>query len=303
MIHGGGRVVLIRLIQRHKEHIQMLLRQPLHTLADSGRLHEIQRHQQLVPGIGAVEVQRAVKAQLHRLVNEVNLLIPIAEQVQKLAQQHGTVREGIQVVQHFIGCPAFCRLAPNSYVEHLEHPLLQLTQRRKVHIVQTRQQVQQKADPAAGVHNGQPAQGFCKDFLQWFAKILDHIRPGTDAGEGRKLVNCPGIQVVIVQKICQGQLQARILCKAGHPGYQSSGIAVGSSDVVQNVLGSLLLQLDIAALGCGDKSVLDLPCDAAGGIGQQGGKLILKVITLISLADKVQYGQALLILGQPQATP
>ncbi|CAN4024820.1 sulfurtransferase-like selenium metabolism protein YedF, partial [Dysosmobacter welbionis] len=205
VIHGGGRVVLIRLIQRHKEYVHLLFRQPLHALTHRGRFQEIQRHQQLVPGIGAVEVQRAVKAQLHRLVNEVDLLIPIAEQVQKLAQQHGTVREGIQVVQHFIGCPAFCRLAPNSYVEHLEHPLLQLTQRRKVNIVQTRQQVQQKADPAAGVHNGQPAQGFCKDFLQWFAEILDHIRPGTDAGEGRKLVNCPGIQVVIVQKICQGQ--------------------------------------------------------------------------------------------------
>ena len=26
VIHGGGRVVLIRLVQRHKEHVQLLLR-------------------------------------------------------------------------------------------------------------------------------------------------------------------------------------------------------------------------------------------------------------------------------------
>ena len=126
VIHGGGRVVLIRFVQRHEEHVQMFLRQPLDALTHRGRFQKIQCYQQLVPGIGAVEIQRAVKAQVHRLVNEIDLLIPIAEQVQKLTQQHGTIRKGIQVVQHLIRCPTLCRLAPNSYVEHLEHALFQL---------------------------------------------------------------------------------------------------------------------------------------------------------------------------------
>ena len=38
-------------------------------------------------------------------------------------------------------------------------------------------------------------------------------------------------------------------------------------------------------------------------IGQQGGKLILKVIPLISLTDKVQHSEAFLTLRKPQATP
>ncbi len=45
-----------------------------------GRLHEIHRHQQLIPGIGAVEIQGAVEAQVHGLVDKVDLLIPVAEQ-------------------------------------------------------------------------------------------------------------------------------------------------------------------------------------------------------------------------------
>ena len=108
--------------------------------------------------------------------------------------------------------------------------------------------------------------------------------------------------MVIVQEICQSQLQAAVLCKAGHPGHQSGGIAIGGTNVVQNVLGSLLLQLYVAALGCGDKSILDLSGHAAGGIRQQSCKLILKVIPLIGLADKVQHGQALFILRKPQTT-
>lgn len=41
MIHGSGRIVLIRLIQRNEEHIQLLLRQPLHTLTHRGWFQEM----------------------------------------------------------------------------------------------------------------------------------------------------------------------------------------------------------------------------------------------------------------------
>lgn len=36
----------------------------------------------------AIEIQRTVKAKFHPLVNEIDLLIPVPEQVQKLIQQH-----------------------------------------------------------------------------------------------------------------------------------------------------------------------------------------------------------------------
>ena len=106
----------------------------------------------------------------------------------------------------------------------------------------------------------------------------------------------------IVQEVCQRQRQTAVLRKAGHPRHQAGGIAVGGANVVQNVLGSLLLQLDIAALGGGDKAVHDLPGHTAGGVGEQCGKLILEVIPLVGLADEVQHGQAFLALRQPQAT-
>ena len=47
-----------------------------------------------------------------------------------------------------------------------------------------------------------------------------------------------------------------------------SRITVGGANVIQNVFGSLLLQLYVAALGRGDKAVLDLPGHAAGSVRQ-----------------------------------
>ena len=45
VIHGRGRIILIRLIERDEEHVKLLFRQPLHTLADGGGLHKVQCHQ------------------------------------------------------------------------------------------------------------------------------------------------------------------------------------------------------------------------------------------------------------------
>ena len=180
VIHGGGRIVFICLIQCHKEHIQLLFRQPLDSLAHRRRFQKIHRHQQLVPGVGAVEIQRTIEAKFYWLVNKIDLLVSVAKQIQKLAQQYGTARESMQVAQRLIGCPTLCYLAPDGHIEHLEHPLLQLTQRCEVHIVQTGQHIQQKSDPSPGVHNGQPTKGFCEHLLQRFVKICNHIRPGAD---------------------------------------------------------------------------------------------------------------------------
>lgn len=59
VVHGRGRIVLVCLVQCHKEHIQLFLRQPLHTLTHSAGLNKVHGHQQLITGIGAMQIQQA----------------------------------------------------------------------------------------------------------------------------------------------------------------------------------------------------------------------------------------------------
>ena len=108
--------------------------------------------------------------------------------------------------------------------------------------------------------------------------------------------------MVIVQEICQGQLQTAVLRKTGYPRHKPGSIAVGSANVVQNILGGLLFQLYITPFRCRNESVFNFSGHAASGVGQQGGELVLEIVLLIGLADEVQHRQALLILRKPQAT-
>ena len=48
LVHGDGRVILVCLVQGHKEYVQLLFRQPFHTLADGSRLQKVQCYQQLL---------------------------------------------------------------------------------------------------------------------------------------------------------------------------------------------------------------------------------------------------------------
>ena len=91
LVHGGGGVILVCLVQGHKEYVQLLFRQPLHALADSGGLQKVQSYQQLVAGIGAVQIQRTIKAHIYRLVNKINAVILILQKCLQLPQQNGTV--------------------------------------------------------------------------------------------------------------------------------------------------------------------------------------------------------------------
>ena len=117
-----------------------------------------------------------------------------------------------------------------------------------------------------------------------------------------KFVDAPRIEMIIVQEIGKAQLHAGVFLKGSYSRYQASSVAIGGPDVIQYILGRLFLQLDIAALRRRYKAVLDLPGQAARGVGEKRSKLVLKVILSIRLADKVENGQALFILCQPQAT-
>ena len=50
LIHCGGGIVFVSFVQRHEEHIQLLLRQPLYSFAHGGGLQKVQRYKQLVAG-------------------------------------------------------------------------------------------------------------------------------------------------------------------------------------------------------------------------------------------------------------
>ena len=106
--------------------------------------------------------------------------------------------------------------------------------------------------------------------------------------------------MVVIQEIFERQLQPPVLRECCHTGHQACRIAIGSPDILQNVLGSFLFQLNITALGSGDKSIPDFPGDAPGGIAEQCCKLILKVIFFVGLADKIQHSQALLVFCQTE---
>ena len=91
VVHRGRGIVLVGLVQRHEEQVQILFRQPLHPLAHGGGLQKVQGHQDLVAGIGAVQVQRAVEADVHRRVEEVDPVILVSQQLDQFSQQHRAV--------------------------------------------------------------------------------------------------------------------------------------------------------------------------------------------------------------------
>ena len=79
VVHGGGRVILVGFVQGHKEHIQLLFRQPLHTFTNGRWFQEIQCYQQLVAGVGAVQVERTVEANVYRFIDEINAAVLVLQ--------------------------------------------------------------------------------------------------------------------------------------------------------------------------------------------------------------------------------
>ena len=243
-----------------------------------------------------MQIQRTVKAQFNRLVDKVDLLEAIAQQLQEFTEQNRAVRQGIEVTKHLFVVPVLHHLAPDSDIEHLHHPLFRIRKCCKIKVVQTRKDVQQERNPAAGISHSKLCKRFGQDVLQRLRKVLDGIRSGTNAREGGKLVDRPRIEMVVIQEVFERQLQPAVFCERCYAGYQASGIAIGCTDVIQYVLRGFFLQLDIAALGNGHKTIFNFTAHAAGGIRQQRRKLIFKIVFSICLTDEVQHGQAFLVL-------
>ena len=119
---------------------------------------------------------------------------------------------------------------------------------------------------SGGNRHGKFGKCFGQYRFQWLGKIFDGICSGADTGERGKLIDCPRIKMIVMQEVGQRQIHPAVLGKRSRPSHQSGYIAIGCADIVQYVLGSLLLQLDIAALRDRHEAVLDLAAHAARSV-------------------------------------
>ena len=108
--------------------------------------------------------------------------------------------------------------------------------------------------------------------------------------------------MIIPHKFPQCQRQPGILGKGANPVEKPGADAKGRAEIVQNNLGGLFLQLDVAALGHGKKTVLYFIGQIVVGTGQKGGKLFLEIVFAVGLPDEVQNRQAFLLLAKAQTT-
>ena len=108
VVHRGRRVVLVCLIQGHKEHVDVLLWQPLHTLTNGRRFHEIECYKELIAGICAVQIQWAIKANIYRLVNEVDMVLIVLQQIHQFAKKDWAVSQRVKIVKYLIAIPIVC---------------------------------------------------------------------------------------------------------------------------------------------------------------------------------------------------
>ena len=140
--------------------------------------------------------------------------------------------------------PILHSFAPNGDIKHLHHPLFDIRKGCKIHIIQTRKNIQKERNPAARIDHSKLCKRFGQDILQRLRKVLDGIRSGANAREGRKLINRSRIKMAVIQEIFECQLQTTVFRERCYAGYQAGGIAIGCADVIQYVLCGFFLQLD-----------------------------------------------------------
>ena len=104
--------------------------------------------------------------------------------------------------------------------------------------------------------------------------------------------------MIVVEEVPQCQGQTGILREGSRPRHKPGGAVIGGADIVQHILCGIFLQLNIAAFGCRDKALFELPADAAGGVGKQCCEFLLKIILFVGLSDEIQNGQAILVFCQ-----
>ena len=214
VIHGRGGVVFIGLIQGHEEYIDLFVRQPFHAFTDAAGIHEVHGHQQLVAGIGTMQIQRTVETQVHRGVNEIDAIQLITQQLLELREHHRAVSQSVEIVENLVVIPRGCRFSPNGDVEHLHHPLFHGGQCVKICIIQIGQDFQQEINPAAGINGAQTAHGLGQNRFHRFLEISLYTGGNAQTGEAVFGIDRPYVESIVSYEIREGQGQTAVFFKS-----------------------------------------------------------------------------------------
>ena len=81
-----------------------------------------------------------------------------------------------------------------------------------------------------------------------YDKIIKDACICTETGEGEFTVDRLRVEVIVADEILQGKGKAAVLCEGFDTRNQTGTVTEGAANIRQNDFGSLLFQLDIAAL-------------------------------------------------------
>lgn len=79
VVHRGGGVVFFAFVEGDEEDVEVFFGKPFDAFANGGGFVEVEREEDLVARVGAVEVEGAVEAEVDGLVDEVDAVVVVGE--------------------------------------------------------------------------------------------------------------------------------------------------------------------------------------------------------------------------------
>ena len=194
-----------------------------------------------------MQIQRTIKAKRDRLIDEVNALQIERQKRIQFVHHDRAVREQLHVGLRSMGTPV-CRFLKYGDVKHLQHAFFKIGKRSRKFTGEARKNIRQELNPAPGIHGNQLAERLCQNAFGRLGKIVADACICAETGEGELTVDRTRVEVIVADEIPQGKGKAAVLCEGFDTRNQTGTVAEGAADIRQNDFGSLLFQLDIAAL-------------------------------------------------------
>lgn len=194
-----------------------------------------------------MQVQRTIKAKRDRLIDKVNTFQIERQKLIQFVHHNRAVREQLHVGFRSMGTPV-SRLLKYGDVEHLKHTFFKIGKRSRKFTGEARKNIHQERNPAPGIHSNQLAERLCQNAFGRLGKIIKDACICTETGEREFTVDRPRVEVIVADEILQGKGKIAVLCEGFDTRNQTGSVAEGAANIRQNDFGSLLFQLDIAAL-------------------------------------------------------
>ena len=243
-----------------------MIGKPLDTFTDVFRRLIIHRDQNLIPGIGAVHKQRDIKIGNH-VILDINGVKTVIEKREKFLCHHGTLRQCSDIFNKTRIGKIRNVLLPNRIIKHANHSRVIKTKLVKIKGIETRKHIPEKNDPTPGVNGTKPHKSFSQNRRRTLVKGF--ARTGCHSAIGKAIIvfiKGPDINMIIIQKIRQGQGLSRLFGEGTHSPDKSGFTVRRFFDVFQYIVLRFFLKQNIAAFGHIDKTVFDLLRHAAAGV-------------------------------------